>query len=241
MKNKVELLEFAGSDESHAGSAWISTGIEVKDRITEIPRLLNQLMENEHSTPFETSYFRFRVTCEQASHIHLLKHRIGVSINGESARYKELKEDKFYLPEDWKVKDADPIRTLDQRTLDYWIGNLEDYSNITNQLYHNCLEQLTPIIGRKRAKESARYFKIMTSQIQLDVKFNFRSLMHFLELRNSSHAQLEIRKIAKSMLDLVKNIEGNPFQHSIEAFQKQLIVKKEFQEFTKNKKQNNGN
>ena len=32
---------------------------------------------------------------------HLIKHRIGVSVNSESARYKELKEDKFYVPDDW--------------------------------------------------------------------------------------------------------------------------------------------
>jgi thymidylate synthase ThyX len=32
------------------------------------------------------------------------------------------------------------------------------------------------------------------------------------------HAQLEIQDIAKQMLELVKNIEGNPFKHTIEAF-----------------------
>ena len=31
-------------------------------------------------------------------------------------------------------------------------------------------------------------------------------------------AQKEIRDIAASMLELVKNIEGNPFKHTIEAF-----------------------
>ena len=43
----------------------------------------------------------FLVTTEMASHVQLIKHRIGVSFNGESARYKELKEDKFYIPDDW--------------------------------------------------------------------------------------------------------------------------------------------
>ena len=48
--------------------------------------------------------------------------------------------------------------------------------------------------------------------------FNWRSFYHFLELRNKPDAQKEIREIAAYMLELVKNIEGNPFKYTIEAF-----------------------
>jgi thymidylate synthase ThyX len=80
------------------------------------------------------------------------------------------------------------------------------------------LEDLTPVLGRKRAKESARFFKTYNSQITADVSFNWRSFAHFLSLRNKPNAQLEIREIAQQMLDLVKNIEDNPFKYTIEAF-----------------------
>jgi flavin-dependent thymidylate synthase len=133
----------------------------------------------------------------------LLKHRIGVSINGESARYKELKEDKKFIPDDW-----------DNR----WAVALKNFTDRANQLYHECLEDMTPILGRKRAKESARFFKTFNSQITMDVMFNFRSFVHFLRLRNSEHAQKEVRELAQMMLDLVKGIEGNPFEHTIKAF-----------------------
>jgi thymidylate synthase ThyX len=102
--NKVELIGYYGSDTTHAQSAWTSTSRQLsKDKLVRIPNLLKMLADNGHHTPFEKSSLHFLVTCDQASHIHLLKHRIGVSINGESARYKELKEDKFYLPEDWDL------------------------------------------------------------------------------------------------------------------------------------------
>ena len=91
-------------------------------------------------------------------------------------------------------------------------------SNQGNFLYHQCLEELTPILGRKRAKESARYFKTYNSQIQSDVMFNMRSFANFLKLRNSEHAQLEIREIAQQMLKLVSEIEGNPFEHTLKAW-----------------------
>jgi flavin-dependent thymidylate synthase len=204
MKNKVELLGYYGSDITHAQSAWTSTSRDITDeKKARIPKLLTMLASEGHETPFEKSSFHFLVTVDQATHIHLLKHRIGVSINGESARYKELKEDKSYIPDDW-----------DNR----WSIALQNFTDRANHLYHECLEDLTPILGRKRAKESARFFKTFNSQIDMDVMFNFRSFVHFQRLRNSEHAQLEVRELAQMMLDLVKGIEGNPFQHTLEAF-----------------------
>lgn len=213
MKNKVELLGFYGSDAVHAQSAWTSTSRELTESKTvRIPNLLEMLASEGHHTPFEKSMLHFLVTVDQATHIHLLKHRIGVSINGESARYKELKEDKSYIPEDWEGVKTDP--TL----ITSWADELRIFSRTSNSLYHKCLDELTPILGRKRAKESARFFKTFNSQITMDISFNWRSFAHFQGLRNSEHAQLEVRELAQEMLDLVKNIEGNPFKETIKAF-----------------------
>jgi thymidylate synthase (FAD) len=210
MKNKVELLGYYGSDLIHAQSAWTSTNRDLtEEKINRVPKLLDMLASEGHETPFEKSSFHFLVTVDQATHIHLLKHRIGVSINGESARYKELKEDKIYLPEDWNgIGDEN----------DTWLNRLKDYTEEGNRLYHKCLEDLTPILGRKRAKESARFFKTFNSQIDMDVMFNFRSFVHFQRLRNSEHAQVEVRELAQQMLELIKGIQGNPFEHTIKAF-----------------------
>lgn len=204
MANNVELLGWYGDDLTHACSAWTSTSRELTDeKLERVPKLLSMLASEGHFTPFEKSSLHFLVTVEQATHIHLLKHRIGVSINGESARYKELKEDKCYIPVDWEER---------------WAIALHNYTEMGNKLYHNCLRELTPVIGRKRAKESARFFKTFNSQITMDVMFNWRSFYHFQQLRNSEHAQLEVRQLAQDMLSLVKQIEGNPFEHTIKAF-----------------------
>ena len=48
--------------------------------------------------------------------------------------------------------------------------------------------------------------------------FNMRSFANFQKLRNSEHAQVEIREAAAEMLELVENIEGNPFKFTLEAF-----------------------
>ena len=104
MKNEVELIGYYGGDESHALSAWTSTSRDLTDNKRQrMNKLLKMLAENGHHTPFEKSAIHFLVTTDIASHIHIIKHRIGVNVNGESARYKEIKEDKFYIPHDWPV------------------------------------------------------------------------------------------------------------------------------------------
>ena len=219
--NSVELIGFYGSDEIHACSAWTSTSREVnEEKRNRIPKLLNMLAENGHHTPFEKSSLHFLVNTDIASHIHILKHRIGVSVNGESARYKEIKEDKYLIPDDWEnveVSNTD-TRYHEPWSATTWDRVLKNYVEIGNELYHLCIKDLEPIIGRKRAKESARFFKTYNSQIQSDVMFNFRSFYHFQSLRNKPDAQKEIREIAQKMLDLVKSIPNNPFKHTLEAF-----------------------
>jgi flavin-dependent thymidylate synthase len=229
MKNKVELLGYYGTDLVHAQSAWTSTSRDLsEDKLERVDKLLEMLAKEGHHTPFEKSSLHFLVTVDQATHIHLLKHRIGVSINGESARYKELKEDKTYIPEDWKdLPLSEDLYLHDEYSedelswkvkADNWSTVLKDFTEISNYLYHNCLKDLTPVLGRKRAKESARFFKTMNSQITMDVMFNWRSFYHFLKLRDSEHAQKEIRELAQHMLLLVKDLPGRPFEKTIKAF-----------------------
>lgn len=203
--NKVELTGWYGSDETHALSAWTSTSRELTDeKKNRIPQLLKLLADQGHHTVFEKSSLQFLVTVDTSVHIQLLKHRIGVSINAESARYKELKDDKYYLPKDWPLEEQMK-----------YIAFMED----ALKRYHDTLERLVKDgMDRKRAKESARFYLPYGNQITMDVMFNWRSFNHFLGLRMKPDAQKEIQDLSASMLDLVRNIEGQPFKHTIEAF-----------------------
>ncbi len=215
-KNKVKLLGFYGSDEVVACSAWTSTSRELtEEKKLRIPNLIDQLWSAGHETPFEKATVHFLVDTEIASHIHLLKHRIS-SLNGESARYKELQEDKMYLPEDWNKR---------------WKDILIEHSAKSNALYHMCLKELEPILGRKRAKESARFFKTYNSQIQADVSFNMRSFANFIKLRNSEHAQLEIREIAQQMWNLVQNETNGQFENVLKVIEDRIKFEEKCQKY----------
>ena len=202
-KNTVELVGTYGSDQTHALSAWTSTSRDLTpEKIQRIPKLLKMLGDEQHGTPFEKSAIHFLITTDMASHIHILKHRIGVSFNGESARYKELKEDKYYIPDDW---------AQDEQVL------LIQHCEESLQKYHACLTRLVASgVDKKRAKESARFYLPYSNQLTADVQFNFRSFMHFVHLRNSKHAQKEIRDIARQMLIYVH--ETDLFDASLKAF-----------------------
>lgn len=204
-KNTVELVGWYGSDEIHALSAWTSTSRDLTtEKSGRIPDLLKMLAENGHETPFEKSSLHFLVTVDTATHVHLLKHRIGVSVNGESARYKELKNDKYLIPNDWPI--AEQAK---------YVAFMED----ALMRYHDTLQRLVDSgMDRKRAKESARFYLPYGNQITMDVMFNWRSFHHFLGLRMKPDAQKEVRELAENMLTQVREIQGNPFEHTINAF-----------------------
>lgn len=209
MTQPVELIAIFGDDITPAEAAWYSTAKEVTEaRRQRVPALLEHLAQGDppeglpHSVPFEHTLISFRITSEIASHIHMLKHRIGVSVSSQSQRYMELREDLYYVPEDWPKE---------------LIGSYDKIMKSTFKLYHQTIAMLEASgLDRKRAKESARFVLPYATQIRYRVTFNLLSFVHFQKLRNSEHAQKEIREIAAEMLRLVK--ETGRFENSLKAW-----------------------
>lgn len=246
MQNKVELLDYMGSDKHHSLAAWASTFYDLdleipKDpklrvdqivdyilskskRMRSIEDLLNYLAQEHHESPFRMSSFMFGMTTDIATHIQKLKHAVILEAeNAESAKYKELKEDKFYLPKDWinisvDYSDFSPQLEETFRGLSTWEEVLKDCSNLTNELYHHALKQLKDPLGNKRSKETARYFKMYNSQLNSVNKFSFAGIMTFYNKRTVEFAQNEVKDIAIQMVNCIKEIPGNPFEYSLKAF-----------------------
>ena len=205
----VELIAIFGDDVTPAEAAWYSTAKEVTDaRMKRVPALLQTLAQGDppeglpHSVPFEHTLISFRVTSEIASHIHALKHRIGVSVSSQSQRYMELREDLFYVPEDWPSDMQLDFVAMMQTLFDRYHTTIAD------------LERRG--FSRKRAKESARFYLPYATQIRYRVTFNLLSFVHFQMLRNTEHAQKEIEAIAAEMLRLVK--ESGQFENALKAW-----------------------
>ena len=244
MNNTVTLIDYIGSDKMHSLAAWASTFAELDipmpddinmrvdalvdhilnngKRKRTIEDLLSYLAQNEHTSPFRFSSFIFAMTTDVATHIQKLKHTVILEAeNGESARYKEMQEDKFYLPKDWKEVKTSKFNThfgLHFNGEDTWYDLLQAYSGLGNDLYHKAITDLTSILGKTRAKETARYFKGYNSQLNTFNKLSFDGVLQFYNKRASGHAQKEIEDIAKQMVQCIKDIPGNPFEYSLKAF-----------------------
>ncbi len=232
--NKVILLGHYGGDQTHALAAWSSTFLDLEiempedvnmrvgaiidyiinnsTRIRDVKGLLNYLASEKHTSPFRFSTLHFVTTTEIATHIQFLKHSVALSAeNAESARYKELKEDKFYLPEDWLE-----YGEVGER----WYDILKARTEGQNDFYHLCLKELIEAgVPKNRAKESARFFKTYNSQINSNKIMSFDGFLQIYFKRNlTTPSQLEIGEVVEQMLEQIKVIPGNPFKDSLEAF-----------------------
>lgn len=238
--NSVYLLGYYGSDKRACLSAWQSTTEELDIELTSSVEnrvdiifnhvaktkkkspyeLLEFLARENHQTPFEKIILDFQIKGDIASHIHSLKHRIS-SINSESQRYKEFTKDNFYLPEDWKgisISENNREELMIGDDVSDWYEYLKKHNETSFKAYHLAIKDIEKVLPRKRAKETARYFLTYSTQLNYDWMMNFRSFVNIQQLRNDKHAQEEIHYIANTMLYCVENIEGNPLEYCLKAF-----------------------
>ena len=202
-QDKVELIYIDGDDERIAQAAWTSSTIELTDeRKSRVASLVHTLLREQHWSPFEHNLISFRLVVSNSVHVQMLKHRIGVSYNVESARYRTYRENKTYIPED-----------LD----DEWKSHLLSITESCWKMYHRLiLDHEEHGLTKSRAKEIAKFFLPFSTQVEMFVTFNLRSFFHFQDLRNSIHSQKEIRDVAQRMWDLVDETEN--FRHAMEAY-----------------------
>lgn len=189
----VRLDACMADDLSVVNSARVSFAKKV-DRVGEAGvGLIDFLMREKHGTPFEHNAFRFHVKCPVFVAREWFRHRIG-SFNEFSARYSEVEND-FFVP---------PIESIRKQ-----IGKPGSYSfeRIDGEISKEVVEAINENNRRSYgmysyllqigvAKEVARMVLPVSMFTQFYWTVNARSLMNFLALRNSSHAQKEIQWFA---------------------------------------------
>lgn len=155
--------------------------------------LINFLMRERHGTPFEHNSFRFHVKCPIFVAREWFRHRIG-SFNEFSARYSEVGE-SFFIPRHGDVRSQvgkpGSYRFVQMGVEDstFCVEMIAESNRIAYQTYKE-------LISRNVAKELARAVLPVSTYTEFYWTVNARSMMNFLSLRLSEHAQLEIREYA---------------------------------------------
>jgi thymidylate synthase (FAD) len=202
-KGFIRLDDFMADDLSVVNSARVSFNRRVEEMGDVDAKILNALMKNRHGTPFEHNSFRFHVKAPLFVFREWQRHRIS-SFNEWSARYSELKGE-FYIPE------IENVRQQVGKPMDYTFeqANTEDAEIFRDMLIahsQRAFDQYRVAIAMGIAKEQARFFLPVNIYSEMYWTVNARSLMNFLNLRNSETAQFEIKEYARVLEDLFRQV-----------------------------------
>src|SRR5215510_12660717 len=156
--------------------------------------LIRFLMRERLGSPFEHGYFRFLVKAPIFVVREHHRHRAGHSYNEFSGRYSKL-EAEFYVPDYVRTQVGKPgaysFEPVEPAVRDAAREEIEGTAEQAFAAYERMLE-------RGVAKEVARTVLPLAMYTKYFWSCNPRSLMHFCSLRNSEHAQFEIREYAKA-------------------------------------------
>ncbi len=192
--SSLELVRVSGSDIDIVNAARVSHGkfvtqIEERDK-----KLISFLVKHQHTSPFEHNQLSFRVKAPLFVVRHWMRHRMH-SYNETSYRYVKAPVE-FYIPQMWRYQDTQNKQASrgsfsDKRLVEKYKKSLEQ----SYQTYEQLLEQGV-------SREIARGVLPLCMYTEFIFTTNLHALMHFLKLRLSAGAQLEIRKYAFSLFEL---------------------------------------
>lgn len=196
---KVKYLNHMGGDLSVVNSARVSFG-KNKDSIDEKDvKLINYLAKYKHFTPFEHCSLSVLVRCPLFIRSQIHRHRT-FSYNEISRRYTS-ENIEFYEPEVYR-KQHDKSKQCSAENFD------EDTSNAIRELvkesHSKALKLYNQLIDEGVAREMARGILPQNLMTEFWMTGNLRNWIHFLGLRVDSHAQKEVRDIARPILDIIK-------------------------------------
>lgn len=162
-------------------------------------RLAEYLMKNHHTTPFEMIEVWVEMKMPIFVARQFVRHRT-VTINEVSGRYVTLPAE-WYIPANVGGKPINAKQgqsdTLDEMTQHWFKCALNAQCCESYQLYLSAIEQGV-------AAEHARMVLHLNHYTHWLWKQDLHNLMHFLALRDHSHAQIESQLYAKAIDQLVR-------------------------------------
>ncbi len=223
----VRVIDYMGNDAAIVQAARVSYGRGTK-RTRDDQSLINYLMRNAHTSPFEMCELKLHVKLPIFVARQWIRHRMA-NVNEYSARYSVL-DNEFYVPADAQLAAQSTGNrqgregVLDADRAAHVLGLLHGDAEQAFGHYYQMLNEDragqeidADTIGL--ARELARIGLPLSTYTQWYWKTDLHNLLHFLALRADAHAQWEIREYARVILDVVERwvpLTANAF-HSYRA------------------------
>jgi len=204
----VRLVDYLGGDARIVQAARVSYGEGTKT-VREDRALIDYLLRNRHTSPFEQVILTFHVKMPVFVARQWIRHRTA-RLNEISGRYSVMR-DEFYLPRPVEVRTQSTRnrqggeRTVEPATAERVIGALRADQHSTYQHYQALLEDGI-------ARELARINLPLSLYTEMYWQIDLNNLFHFLSLRLDWHAQYEIRAYGDVMATMVRAVCPLAFQ-----------------------------
>lgn len=184
------------------------------DKSENLEGLVNYLIKNKHWSPFEHGHATFEIECSKAIGIQLIRHR-SFTFQEFSQRYQDvgkISEDGMFEPVEIRRQ-----ATNNRQSSEDVFDPLVDLTREVKPLYYekaqasfvinNFLQAAELLYSRLLqagvAREQARLVLPMATKTRIYMTGTVRSWIHFLELRDDSHAQKEAQQIAKQIKSIL--------------------------------------
>jgi len=214
-KGFVRLVDHMGSDSAIVQAARVSYGEGTKT-INEDRGLIRYLLRHKHTSPLEMVEFKFHLKMPIFVARQHIRHRTA-NINEMSARYSVMPEE-FYLPSTIRGQ-SDKNKQCSEGVLDN-----SHFSAILAESSYEAYNDYEDAIENGVTREQARMILPINLYTEMYWKIDLHNLLHYIRLRNHSHAQEEIRVYAEAMLNLIKPI----VPLTVEAFEDYVVNARTF-------------
>lgn len=199
----VGLINHLGDETTIVNAARVSFG-KLKESMDERDiTLLEYLIENRHTSPLEHLVFTFSIHCPLFVRGQWHRHRTW-SYNEISRRYTEV-DMEFYTPQKLRSQ-AENNRQASVDNPDFDDAELRKMISGHNETSFKLYEEL---LAKGVCREQARGVLPQNMMVTFWGTVNLGNLLHFLDLRDSEHAQWEIREYAIAIKKLIKPIIPN--------------------------------
>ena len=161
-------------------------------------KLLEYLIDNRHTSPLEHIVFTFSIHCPLFVRGQWHRHRTW-SYNEISRRYTEI-DMEFYTPQQLR-RQAESNRQASVADPDFDSSALVAEIDAHNK---HCMALYEKLLNSGVCREQARSVLPQNMMVTFWGTVDLANLLHFLELRDSEHAQWEIREYAIAIKKLIK-------------------------------------
>jgi thymidylate synthase (FAD) len=195
----VELVNHSGGDADILRAARVSyDGDRKENSVSRDKKLIKYLLANRHTSPFEHVNFTFHVKAPIFVARQWMRHRAW-SYNEISARYTAPELDCYY-PHVWRGQSEDNKQASDG-VIDP--SAQEEVNRIYQKAMYDYTSAYLSLINFGVARELARMVLPVSAMTRFYATVDLHNLLHFIELREHPHAQVEIQEYAVAMRELI--------------------------------------